>query len=150
MRMGHIVICGLSASTTFGRYLMKLEFSGKFSFFFFEKILNMTFQENPSSETRVVPCGQTDRHDEANSHFSQFCERASKRVKCGASTKTLTTLPHTVSYCSQVDRQKKAPVCTFLSSFPRVLHTPLTSCFLVSSKRVLLKIRLKSEGKPSI
>ena len=44
--------------------------------FFSEKILNMKFQENPSSETRVVPCGQTDRHDEANSRVSQFCERA--------------------------------------------------------------------------
>ena len=25
---------------------------------------------------RIVPCGQTDRHDEANSRFSQFCESA--------------------------------------------------------------------------
>jgi hypothetical protein len=24
-------------------------------------------------EYRVVPCGQTDGHDEANSRFSQFC-----------------------------------------------------------------------------
>ena len=41
---------------------------------YFRKILK--FHENPSSGSRVVPCGQTDRHDEANSRFSQFCERA--------------------------------------------------------------------------
>jgi hypothetical protein len=29
---------------------------------------------------RVVPCGQTYRHDEANSRFSQFCERAHKTL----------------------------------------------------------------------
>jgi hypothetical protein len=67
----------------------------------------MNFHENPSSGRRVVSCGQTDRHDKANSRFSQFFERALKRVKCADSTKTLTTLPHRVSYCSQVDRQKK-------------------------------------------
>ena len=42
----------------------------------FEKYSNIKFRENPSSESRGVPCGQTDRHDEANSRFSQFCERA--------------------------------------------------------------------------
>jgi hypothetical protein len=39
--------------------------------------------KNPSIRSRAVPCGQrdrqTDRHDEANSRFSQFCERACKR-----------------------------------------------------------------------
>ena len=35
------------------------------------------FHENMSSGNRVVPCGGTDgkTHDEANSRFSQFCER---------------------------------------------------------------------------
>jgi len=33
----------------------------------------MKFHENSSSESRVVTCGQTDRHDEFNSCFSQFC-----------------------------------------------------------------------------
>ena len=41
----------------------------------FEKITNYEFHENPSTWSRVVPCGQTDRHDEAKSRFSQFCER---------------------------------------------------------------------------
>ena len=39
---------------------------------------NNKFHENPSSGSRVVPCGQedrrTDRRDEANSCFSQFHE----------------------------------------------------------------------------
>ena len=41
----------------------------------FRKILK--YQENPSSWSRVVPCGQTDRRDEGNGRFSQFCERSS-------------------------------------------------------------------------
>jgi len=44
----------------------------------FEKHRNVKFHENPSSGSRVVPCGQTDRHNEANCHFSQFCERGYK------------------------------------------------------------------------
>jgi len=51
---------------------MKLEFSQQF----FEKYSNIRFHKNSSSGSRVVPCIQTDRHDEANSHFSQLCECA--------------------------------------------------------------------------
>jgi len=51
---------------------MKLEISSRI----FENYSNIKFHKNPSSGSRVVPCGQTDkrtdRHDEANSHFSQF------------------------------------------------------------------------------
>jgi hypothetical protein len=36
----------------------------------------MKFHEIPSSGSRAVPDGKTDRHDEANSLVSQFCERA--------------------------------------------------------------------------
>jgi hypothetical protein len=36
---------------------------------------------NTSSESRLVPCGQTERNDESYSRFSQFCESASKVVK---------------------------------------------------------------------
>jgi hypothetical protein len=42
--------------------------------FFFEKYSNTNFHENPSGGSRVVRCGQTDRHAAANSRFSQFCE----------------------------------------------------------------------------
>jgi len=51
---------------------MNLEFSRQI----LEKYSNIKFNENPSSENRVVTFGPTDRHDETNSHFSQFCERA--------------------------------------------------------------------------
>jgi hypothetical protein len=49
---------------------MKLEFSRKI----FKKSSNMNFRENPSSGSRTVPRGQTDRHNEANCRFSQFFE----------------------------------------------------------------------------
>jgi len=50
----------------------------------FEKYSYLTFNDNPFSGSRVVPCGQTngrkdgqtDRNGEANSRFSKFCERA--------------------------------------------------------------------------
>jgi hypothetical protein len=46
----------------------------------FWKIFNLQFRTKRSIESRVVPCGQTDRRkdrrDETNSRFSQFCERA--------------------------------------------------------------------------
>jgi hypothetical protein len=57
--------------------LMKLQYSqqiwGKYS--------NVKFNENPSSGSRLVQCGQTDGHDEDYSRFSQFCERAYQRMK---------------------------------------------------------------------
>ena len=53
------------------RFLMKLEFS----WYIFEKYPNINFHENPSSGSRVFPCGRTDRQDESNSRFLQFWER---------------------------------------------------------------------------
>jgi hypothetical protein len=42
-----------------------------------EKYSNVKFNKNPSSESQVVPCrqtdGHTDRHDKANGHFLQLC-----------------------------------------------------------------------------
>ena len=39
-----------------GRILMKLELARQFS----EKVSNIRYYQNPSSGSRVVPCGQTD------------------------------------------------------------------------------------------
>jgi hypothetical protein len=54
---------------------MKAEFSLQI----FDKYSSMKTQENLSSESRAFPFvetdRQTDRHDEANSRFSQFWER---------------------------------------------------------------------------
>ena len=54
---------------------MKLEFFRQI----IEKYPHIKFHENPLSVRRVFPCGRTDgqveRHDEAESRFSQFFER---------------------------------------------------------------------------
>jgi len=54
---------------------MKLEFYRQI----FEKYLNVKLPGNLSSGSRV-PCGRTDRQDEAITRFLQFCERASKHI----------------------------------------------------------------------
>jgi hypothetical protein len=61
-------------STLNCQILLELELSQQI----FENNRNIKFHENPSSVSRVIPCGRTDRHKEANSRFSQFCERALK------------------------------------------------------------------------
>jgi hypothetical protein len=47
---------------------MKLEFSRQI----FEKYSNINLHENQFNGSRVVPCGQTDRHDEGNSRYCNF------------------------------------------------------------------------------
>jgi len=37
----------------------------------FRKIHSIKFRKNPSSGSRVVPCGRTDRNDEASNRLSQ-------------------------------------------------------------------------------
>ena len=44
----------------------------EFSWQIFEKSSNIKFHENSSSGSRDVPCGRTDRHDEADSRYSQL------------------------------------------------------------------------------
>ena len=51
---------------------MKLKFVDSFS----RKAQISSFIRIRPVGGRVVPCGQTDRHDEANSRFSQLCESA--------------------------------------------------------------------------
>jgi hypothetical protein len=58
---------------------MTLEFSRQI----FEESSNIKFHENPSSWSRVVPCGHTDGrtdNDEANIRLSQFCEHAQQLI----------------------------------------------------------------------
>jgi len=55
---------------------MELEFSRQIS----EKYSDIKFHDNLSTGSRVFPCGRTDRHDEVNSSFSQFCESAWKPI----------------------------------------------------------------------
>jgi hypothetical protein len=57
--------------------LMKLLFSRQI----FQNYSNSKSNENPTVEAELFHVdGQTDPHDEANTHFSQFCERAEKFV----------------------------------------------------------------------
>jgi len=49
---------------------------------FLKKFSNIKFHKNPSSMSRVFPCGeadrptdgQMDRHDKTNNRLSQFCK----------------------------------------------------------------------------
>jgi hypothetical protein len=47
-----------------------------FSRHILEKSSNIEINGNPSSGSRVDPWGRPDRHDEANTRFSQFCDSA--------------------------------------------------------------------------
>ena len=58
------------------RYSCRILIKLKSSWQSFEKRPNIKFHQNPSIGNRNVPCRQTDGHDEANSRFTQFCERA--------------------------------------------------------------------------
>jgi site-specific DNA-cytosine methylase len=52
----------MQSTRHFCQILAKLELSRQI----FEKHLNAKFNENPSSRSRIVQCGRTDRQDEAN------------------------------------------------------------------------------------
>jgi hypothetical protein len=54
------------------QFLIKLEFSRQS----FVKYSNIEFHEIPFSVSPIIPCGQTDGHDEANSRFSQLFQSA--------------------------------------------------------------------------
>jgi len=60
---------------------MKLEFSGQI----FEKYSNIIFNKNPSSGSRVIPCGRTDGRTDMTkliAAFSYFGNKANKRRIC--------------------------------------------------------------------
>jgi len=56
------------------KILTKLEFSEQI----FEKYASIKLHDS-RRDSRVVPYGWTDGHDEANSRCSQFCERTQKQ-----------------------------------------------------------------------
>jgi len=85
---------------------MKLELSPQI----FEKKTQKTkFHEKPPIAIRVFKCGQTDRYDEANSRFSQKCEKRT--------TRRLTNCPAYEIYKGQpiIARQM---VCTYSTHSP--------------------------------
>ena len=63
--------CSCKIPVILVRIFSILEFSRQI----IEKISNIKCHQNLSSGSRVVRCGTTDRPDETNSRFYQFCER---------------------------------------------------------------------------
>ena len=61
--------------------LVSFQWNLSFSRQIFEKSSDIKFHENPSSGSRVVPCGRTDGYDEGNSRFSQFCPKNGRMMK---------------------------------------------------------------------
>jgi hypothetical protein len=76
---------------------MKLEFSRQI----FEKYSNFRFHENPSTVSAVVPCGRTDRHDEANSRF--FCNFARAAKTDFVTSVYYVTVRQLESSCPQIN-----------------------------------------------
>ena len=83
---------------------MKLEFFRQI----FEIYSNLSFHEILSSRSQVVTCGQSARHDEADSRFSQFCERARQGqkfvLKFVGSTVDVLPVPHDIWVDVEWDR----------------------------------------------
>jgi hypothetical protein len=83
---------------------MKLEFSRQN----LEKYSNIKFRENPSSGSQGFPCGQTDKRDEANSRFSQFCEH-NKNTVFPANVWMCSLVYHSNGVIEQGTKQKMCP-----------------------------------------
>ena len=85
---------------------MKLEFSRQI----FEKS-NIKFHENPSSGSRVVPCGRTakrtDRLNEAHSRFSKFCERVKKPIATGDILPGISKFSYLINNCELKHEQQR-------------------------------------------
>jgi hypothetical protein len=60
------------------------------------------FHENPSSGSRVVPCGQTDRYEEDNTYLSQYCESAKKNAGCRLLSGCPIEVLNITSFCREV------------------------------------------------
>ena len=84
---------------------MKLEF---FSDRFSKNTQNLNFHEIPSSGSQVVTCGQSARHDEPDSRFSQICERARQGqqfvLKPVGNTVDVLPVPHDIWVAAEWDR----------------------------------------------
>ena len=103
--------------------LLKLEFSRHI----FEKHSKINFHETPSRGRRFVPCGQTGKHNEANSSFSQFCEHGSNVTNLACFLSALRCI-YTYSYC--------IALYVWLSSVcQRKYHDRMVTCTVTASFR---------------
>jgi hypothetical protein len=86
----------------------------------FQKYSNIKFHKNPSSGSRVVTCGWTDRHDEANSLFFL----------------TFVSSPKDSTFCPQIALR------SFSHNKYRLLpHTALTDFFITKTESVYCAVR---------
>jgi hypothetical protein len=65
----------------------------------------MKVHENLYNGGRAVSCGQTEKHDEANIPFSQFCERAFRSVKTSLQTVAENTTGRTLRTTEPLQRE---------------------------------------------
>jgi hypothetical protein len=61
-----------------------VEVNGSYIFSTDFRKINTKFHENPSSASRVVPCGPMDEHDEGDSCFPQFANASRNDIEGGA------------------------------------------------------------------
>ena len=109
---------------------------------FSKKHSNIKFHENPSSGSRVVPCGRTDGYDEDNSGISQFCEilvRPSQRV-----TEVCTRLVPFVWTLLPGGRRQSYTVVLVTRSWPSawIIHRP--KCFATTVHADRLRARQRN------
>jgi hypothetical protein len=93
------------------RYSYQIVIQLEFCIQIFAKYSNTKFHENPCNESWLVSCsrlaeGDRDRHDEAKSRFSKFCERS----KNGTLGNRLWGR-HLVWYRSRSSESSQAPSC---------------------------------------
>jgi len=107
---------------------------------FFRKIpQNIKFRKNPFWGSRVVPCGRTngpERHDEANSHISQFLRT---RLKTGSLRTNCLKCRSVGDICKESVNCQVSTVKCQLSSVPTISVVKPTRCTIFSS---LLNITL--------
>ena len=117
--------------------LVRLQWNFNFLNRFFEKYSNIKFHENPSSCSMRTD-GWTDRHDEANSRFSHFCEgdlktNKSTSIKCVLSRYWSPTRFDRFSITTTHPHSVDVSPCTDDSSFRRKLLLLGSNLFLRGS-----------------
>ena len=104
------------------RYSCQILIKLKFSWQIFKKSSNIKFHGSQLFHADR----QTDRHDEANSRFSQFCERAEKRETCWSFEQLSASLLYTASYS----------YCQKMHVISTILTTLFQRAFIDALKRV--------------
>ena len=109
------------------KYLLFLSDSIKLEFYqqIFEKYSNIKFHENPSSENRVVPCGQTDRRTDMTKLIVDFrnFENAPKMGQKQSARTDRMNIQHFLDQCV---------LCFVITKSFRALHFHQNHCYCCS------------------